>query len=483
MAKKKNSKGNGQQPFSEKRYIQERLRTIPIGKCYANPAWKKAGETNVVVTRKHKQGTYTVGFYLVDTYCIGVKDSFYRFSMDEYEYEEMIGQLLERDRSMEEVSYNEAHNLIWGAVAFAEEAGIKPDKSFGLTQYILEEDTDDVPLIEYEFGKDGEHFLVANNRLELSKYLPTMRKVLGDDVKYMVKMDLDEDGDDEYYDDDDDDDDDDVSDPKPQWNTHLVEEDYHYDAPDYPKELQMHNPQILDVLSKDEYVYGLPDEELDKILALDKEELREDLENILLYSCNYERRGEDYEYNSVFHAMFLIAEVGNEHSLEVVLETLRQGDEYEDFFFCDDAIDAYIKTIAKLGADHLDLLGKFLHEPGLRAQSRTYVMGSLVRILLNNPDRREELLSWWRDLLDFYIKALPNVEGCDSTTAGLAIVYVINSGMDELRDEVKQLFATGLVEDEICGTEEEVMNDLDHEAVAGLNFDLDIYARYHEMKE
>lgn len=217
MAKKKNSKGNGQQPFSEKRYMRERLRTVPIGKCYANPSWKQAGEANVVVTRNHKQGTYTVGFYLVDTYCIGVKDSFYRFNLDEDEYEEMMEQM--QEHGMEEVSYNEAHNLVWGAVAFAEEAGIKPDKSFELTQYVLEEDTDDVPLIEYEFGKDGNHFLVANSKFELSKYLPTMRKVLGDDVKYMVRFDPSEEDEE-----DDDDNDDDVFDPKDQWNDDLVEE-------------------------------------------------------------------------------------------------------------------------------------------------------------------------------------------------------------------------------------------------------------------
>ena len=58
-----------------------------------------------------------------------------------------------------ECSYEEAHNLVWGSIAYAEEAGIAPDKSFRLTQYILDEETDDVPLIEYEYGKDGKHFL------------------------------------------------------------------------------------------------------------------------------------------------------------------------------------------------------------------------------------------------------------------------------------------------------------------------------------
>ena len=77
-----------------------------------------------------------------------------------------------------QVSYNEAHNLIFGAIAFAEEAGIKPSPEFALTQYLLEEDTEDVPLIEYEFGKNGKHFLVAKNNLELNTYLPLLEKNL-----------------------------------------------------------------------------------------------------------------------------------------------------------------------------------------------------------------------------------------------------------------------------------------------------------------
>lgn len=43
--------------------------------------------------------------------------------------------------------------MIFGAIAFAEEAGITPSNSFELTQYLLEEDTEDVPLIEYDYGK------------------------------------------------------------------------------------------------------------------------------------------------------------------------------------------------------------------------------------------------------------------------------------------------------------------------------------------
>jgi len=55
-----------------------------------------------------------------------------------------------------------------------------------LTQYFLEEDTDDVPLIEYEFGVNEKHVLVCDSQMDASQYLPLLRKHLGEDgFKYL----------------------------------------------------------------------------------------------------------------------------------------------------------------------------------------------------------------------------------------------------------------------------------------------------------
>lgn len=49
------------------------------------PDWEEAGETVAIVTRRHPKGTVTAGVYLIDTFCLGVKDSFYRFNIEDYE--------------------------------------------------------------------------------------------------------------------------------------------------------------------------------------------------------------------------------------------------------------------------------------------------------------------------------------------------------------------------------------------------------------
>ena len=173
MAKKKQKK-QGQQFLSPEQYLKQRARMLEIGKCYMTDL-TEYGLGHVIVTRNHTGGKVSMADYLVDIYCLGVKDSFYRLRMEDYEVEDIVDQL-----DAKECSYHEAHNWVYGAIAFAEEAGIEPDKSFHLTQYMLEEDNDEIPLIEYEYGKDGKHFLVAHSRQEANRYLPLLEKNLGE---------------------------------------------------------------------------------------------------------------------------------------------------------------------------------------------------------------------------------------------------------------------------------------------------------------
>lgn len=198
--KKRKEQGGGQQFLSPEQYLKQRARTLPIGKCYINDDADKAGMAQIIVTRKHTGGRISAAAFLVDLQCLGVKDTYYRLRMEEEELDE----LMERQPlDWRECSYDEAHNRIYGAISFAEEGGIEPHKGFRLTQNMLEEDNDDVPLIEYDYGKDGKHFLVCHSNLEASRYLPTLRKHLGDNFDYLIN----DQERDEYFDEDEDDDD------------------------------------------------------------------------------------------------------------------------------------------------------------------------------------------------------------------------------------------------------------------------------------
>lgn len=91
MAKnKKKSKGQQQTKMSPERFMREKVRTLPIGKCYITPDWKESGISQIIISRARPSGNLSIGIFLVDTFCIGVKDATYYTNMPEVDFEDLI---------------------------------------------------------------------------------------------------------------------------------------------------------------------------------------------------------------------------------------------------------------------------------------------------------------------------------------------------------------------------------------------------------
>lgn len=150
-------KRSNPQFLSPEKYIRTRARNLAIGTCYINENWKEAGEAFIVVTRRHTNGNLTIGFYLVDIFALGVKDTGYKFNQSPAEVNEFFQRFTLQH---EEANYLLVHNIIYGAIEFAEEYGHTPHKDFHVTRFILEEDDERVPLVDIEFGRDGEPFYI-----------------------------------------------------------------------------------------------------------------------------------------------------------------------------------------------------------------------------------------------------------------------------------------------------------------------------------
>ncbi len=141
-------------PQTPENQIRTRARNLKIGKCFTSNNWEDTRIATVTVTREHINGNLTVGFFLVDLGLLGVKDASYYFNMPAANFYELKNHQMQ-GFGIKEISYEFAHNLIYGAVAYAEDYGFKPHKDFEVARYILEEDTEDIPLVEFEFGMDG----------------------------------------------------------------------------------------------------------------------------------------------------------------------------------------------------------------------------------------------------------------------------------------------------------------------------------------
>lgn len=409
----------------------------------------------VIVTREHTGGKLSLAVYFIDTWCVGVKGSFFRLRVEEEELEELLEQI-EMAGDLKEVSYNEAHNMVWGSVAFAEEAGIKPGKDFALTQYFLEEDTDDVPLIEYDYGHDGKHFLVAKSNLELTTYLPTLKKNL-EEGEYSFIVEDEEEAEEEEQDDE-------------------LPTYYQYDAPytyrgHYPTQAEAPAfPEVAEALAASDNYLTLPDSMVDHILSLPHDALRHQLEQTILYglgqlqACDgdWDKAG---TLDQVFmHAVILLGGLdGGEDSLKVILETLRQPYDAIDFIYGDTAHLVIIPALAKLGATSLPLLKSFIFEEGIPHCGKSHIFETVSEIAQMHPEKRDEVIRWFGSIIDRI-----NEEGTDAlftnhTLNGLLVSELANLHTEELLPKIKEIFDNDLIDWHICGS----WKDVEHDTKAG----------------
>ncbi|MCX6273374.1 MAG: hypothetical protein NTU44_19570 [Bacteroidetes bacterium] len=205
MTGKKDRKSSMQPLLSPEKYIRTKARQLPLYKCFITENWKETGAANIVVSRCQPSGNFTVGFYYVDLFCCGVKDTLYLFNIPDYEFENLIKND-ETEAILLECTYELAHNIIYGAIAYAEELGLKPHKDWSVTQYILEEDTEDIEFIDIQFGrKNGRPMLISTSEAHKSHVMRTLDKTIGRDAYDLVEgfEGLGVDMDDEYDDMDD----------------------------------------------------------------------------------------------------------------------------------------------------------------------------------------------------------------------------------------------------------------------------------------
>lgn len=455
MAKKKSKGKQQKQTFlSPERFIKERMRSVEIGDCYVDDDIFKVGCGNVLVSRKHTGGNISFGVFLVDTWCLGVKKSSYRLRVDEDEFDGIVEKCM--NSGMRKASYDEVHNIVYGAIAYAEEAGIQPCKEFSLGQYFLEEDTEDVPLIEYEFGKDGKHYLVANNSFEANRYLPVLEKNLGKNFDWIIMDDMDDEDDDDDYDEEELDD---------FYVYNGFPYTYHND--NLPTEIKLENKGLFSTLSLKKNRIALSEEDSDRILAMPHDSLKRDLEKIILYGLRVMRDDSDSvrKYNSyaraVTHAVLLLSEVGDsETSLDAVLETLKIDlGTYKDIYGDGDGCYLF-PALIKLGKDALPKLETFLYGKGFFVSKKSNVIEAMVNIACRWEDKKPEVM----DILKkFLAKALSDGDKSMITNYGLngMLVWALcDLRASQLMPMIERLYKENLIDKTISGSLESVRKDI-----------------------
>jgi hypothetical protein len=140
------------------------------------------GIGQVIIARKNNQGDIAVGIYLIDTYCLGIKDCFIRLT-NEYEYQNMLENLSYSCGEMERVEPSYANTLIIKASEYANQLGFKPHSDFVKARSLLK----GIPLDEnqvFSFGKDGKPLYIQGpheSSADVKRILKTLKLNQSDD--------------------------------------------------------------------------------------------------------------------------------------------------------------------------------------------------------------------------------------------------------------------------------------------------------------
>ncbi|MGB1207468.1 MAG: hypothetical protein ACPG5B_17600 [Chitinophagales bacterium] len=146
MAKSRNNrkkkKKNVQAPkrLTPEQYIFRKARSLPITKIYiSDEEAVEEGICSIFLLRQQPSGNYVLGIYLVDLFCLGVKDAFYRFGITWNEFGEILEHYNSNGAALEETSPEYGQGVIKSALEYAAKFGIQPHKDFKLAQYILDD--------------------------------------------------------------------------------------------------------------------------------------------------------------------------------------------------------------------------------------------------------------------------------------------------------------------------------------------------------
>ena len=171
----------------------------PIHECLVPKGIFDVGIGDIVISRKMPYGEIAASLFLVDTYCLGVKDCFFT-TVSNSGYDNRVTHLRQNE-DLERVEPEYAVKLIEGAVTYAKGLGFNPHKEYSLAKKIFDTIDPSGCTSEFEFGKDGKPFYVSGpnaTQADSDRIISILNERFGPDgFHYMVGLEAGEDLDEE----------------------------------------------------------------------------------------------------------------------------------------------------------------------------------------------------------------------------------------------------------------------------------------------
>ena len=149
-----------------------KARRWPVYECLINPSWEERGLGNISLSRQQPDGNFVFGSYLVDTFCLGLKDTFCNANFTLSKYEELKSRIYRDEEHVD--------------CPIASKLGFKPQKDFKMSKYVLEEQNKIEEGRAIEFGKDGKPFFIAGPNDNAELIIKKLEEKIGEGNFYFI---------------------------------------------------------------------------------------------------------------------------------------------------------------------------------------------------------------------------------------------------------------------------------------------------------
>lgn len=178
-----------QRPISPLHHVRQ-ARNYPLEGCWVSPDWQKSGLAVVVVARRQPDGGIVFGNYLVDQYCLGLKDTYYNANMPPGQFRHDYLPKATQTGPPVEISPALAHEIVYGGIEYAAQFGFHPHSDFKRAQYVLDPPDLHPRTGTVEFGRDGKPCYMQGPYDNAEAILRQLARTAGEgNFHYMMQID------------------------------------------------------------------------------------------------------------------------------------------------------------------------------------------------------------------------------------------------------------------------------------------------------
>lgn len=188
-AKRKAQRVDKRSKASPDSYPAARAARFPIHDCLVPDNLFEMGIGTVILSRALPNGEFALAMFLVDVYCLGVKDAFYRV-LPPHEYALYVDRMAENG-DFEEVHPSCLRKLVEGAVHYAGDLGFAPHSDYGRAAKLFGDIDAAVCPVRYTYGKDGKPVYVSgpyDSPAQSRRIIDTLARRLGPDEFHFTSL-------------------------------------------------------------------------------------------------------------------------------------------------------------------------------------------------------------------------------------------------------------------------------------------------------